>query len=216
VGSVWAVILGVGVLVALGLLARARLARGDVDGGRPRASLADLPVGRSQLEPATPRGYSPKNVGNDASARPWESTLEDPAHLSSHNGVALPGGFDVDGFLHASKAHFISLQDAWDRADMPSLRAMMTADMLGQIQGHLTEREQQSGVQPGKTEVIMIDARLLGIEDQGQGYLASVEFSGLMREDGSAGPSPFREIWSINRAKTGPEGWAVAGVQALQ
>ena len=31
-----------------------------------------MATGQSQLDPATPRGYSPKNVGNDASARPWE------------------------------------------------------------------------------------------------------------------------------------------------
>ena len=59
-------------------------------------------------------------------------------------------------------------------------------------------------------------AQLLGLEEQDEGYLASVEFSGLIREDPSAGPNPFREIWNITRPKSGDAGWLVAGVQALQ
>ncbi len=213
-GSVWVVLVGVGLLVVLAL-GWTRLRSSRVVGERPRQGLAAMASGHSQLDPATPRGYSPKNVGNDASARPWESTYDDPLPESALDAVWVPEGFDVDGFLRASKANFISLQDAWDRADVPSLRAMMTDGMLGQIQGQLTEREQQSGGQPGKTEVVMVEARLLGVEDLGEGHMANVEFSGLMREDG-AGPSPFREIWSISRAKSGPGGWLVAGVQALQ
>jgi predicted lipid-binding transport protein (Tim44 family) len=46
--------------------------------------------------------------------------------------------------------------------------------------------------------------------------MASVEFSGMIREDASAGPNPFREVWNITRPKSGSGGWLVAGVQALQ
>ena len=54
------------------------------------------------------------------------------------------------------------------------------------------------------------------IEDLGEGYMASVEFSGMIREDPSAGPSPFREVWNMTKPKSGTVGWLVAGVQALQ
>jgi predicted lipid-binding transport protein (Tim44 family) len=46
--------------------------------------------------------------------------------------------------------------------------------------------------------------------------MASVEFSGLIREDRSAGPSPFREVWNMTKPDDGSTGWLVAGVQALQ
>jgi predicted lipid-binding transport protein (Tim44 family) len=62
----------------------------------------------------------------------------------------------------------------------------------------------------------MIEARLLGIEELPDEYMASVEFSGMIREEASAGPSPFREVWNMTKAKSGPSGWLVAGVQALQ
>jgi predicted lipid-binding transport protein (Tim44 family) len=209
-------------LLVLAVVAVVRLfmARRAPAGGRSGLALQGAYAsGHSQFDPATPRGYSPKNVGNDASARPWESAFDEQA-AESAPGVFLPwgipDGFDVDSFLRASKANFVSLQDAWDRADIPSLRAMMTDGMLEQIKSQLAEREQHTGGQPNKTDVVMLEARLLGIEEFSDSYMASVEFSGLVREDVSAGPNPFREVWNITRPKGGSGGWLVAGVQALQ
>lgn len=202
---------------------------------RSRAQSRAAQVGGANLafqsaDATTPRGYSPQNVGNDASARPWErSTMGfdtgSPAlaggaligtALNSAQNWSIPADFDVDGFLGASKANFVNLQAAWDRSDIPSLRAMMTDEMLAQIKSQLAEREQHTGGAPNQTEVVMLEAHLLGIEELEQGYMASVEFSGLIREDVSAGPNPFREVWNITRPKAGPGGWLVAGVQALQ
>lgn len=167
-------------------------------------------------DPVSPRGYSPLNVGNDASARPWESDDIPHGRIEPvvHAGVAEPSGFDVEGFLAASRRNFIHLQAAWDRADIHALRAMMTDAMLTDIQAQLTERE-RSGA-GNQTDVVMLEAKLLAIEEMPEGYLASVEFSGLIREEPSAGPNPFREIWSITRPRDGNAGWLVAGVQALQ
>ncbi|MFC7459280.1 Tim44 domain-containing protein [Hydrogenophaga defluvii] len=202
---------------------------------RSRAQSRAAQVGGANLafqsaDATTPRGYSPQNVGNDASARPWErSTMGfdtgSPAlaggaligtALNSAQNWSIPADFDVDGFLSASKANFVNLQAAWDRSDIPSLRAMMTDEMLAQIKSQLAEREQHTGGAPNQTEVVMLEAHLLGIEELEQGYMASVEFSGLIREDVSTGPNPFREVWNITRPKAGKGGWLVAGVQALQ
>lgn len=177
-----------------------------------------------------PRDYNSKNVGNDASARPWESNQTafsaSPASASGGSMIGsalagqqtwgIPAGFDVDGFIAASKTNFMTLQAAWDRGDISSLRAMMTDEMLAEIKTQLADREQASLGQPNVTEVLALDARLLGIEELDDAYMASVEYNGLAREDASAGPSPFREVWNITRPKNGPGGWLVAGVQALE
>ncbi|VWX57940.1 Predicted lipid-binding transport protein, Tim44 family [Burkholderiales bacterium 8X] len=191
-----------------------------------------------------PAQYSPKNVGNDASARPWERQSADfdasPAEhqpaaggssmagaaaaggsligsaLAGSQSWGIPAGFDADGFLTAAKRNFVTLQDAWDRDDIETLRSMMTDGMVGEIRQQLAERETHTGGQPNKTEVVMLDAKLLGIEELPDMYMASVEFSGMIREDVSAGPSPFREVWNMTKSKSGNGGWLVAGVQALQ
>ena len=184
---------------------------------------------------ATPtRDYSPANVGNDASARPWErpgalfESTSAPASTTAAGGSMIgsallgsqswgvPADFDADGFLAACKTNFVTLQDAWDRSDISSLRAMMTDDMLAQIKSQLAERESHTGGVFNKTDVLRLDAQLLGIEELADVYMASVEFSGMIREDASAGPSPFREVWNMTKQRNGAGGWLVAGVQALQ
>jgi predicted lipid-binding transport protein (Tim44 family) len=168
--------------------------------------------------------YNPQHVGNDASARPWEGQahFDAAAHTSASSPLGqtspwgIPSGFDASGFVAAAKSHFITLQDAWDRSDIQALRAMMTDEMLDEIRQQLSEREAHTGGQANKTEVVVLEAQLLGIEDLGSGHMASVEFSGLIKEDQSAGPSPFREVWNMTRAKDSADGWLVAGVQALQ
>jgi predicted lipid-binding transport protein (Tim44 family) len=128
----------------------------------------------------------------------------------------IPAGFDVAGFVAAAKQNFVTLQDAWDRSDIATLRSMMTDTMVAEIRSQLAERENQFPGQPNKTEVVMLEAQLLGIEEQADAYLASVEFNGVIREDDSSGPSPFREVWNMTKPKQGGSGWLVAGVQALQ
>ena len=176
-------------------------------------------------EPRTLPQYNPKNVGNDSSARPVDTQTDfAPAAGGSMIGSALggnqtwgiPADFDTAGFVNAAKQNFMTLQQAWDRSDISSLRAMMTDSMLDEIKAQLAERESTSAGQVNHTEVIMLDAHLLGIEDVSNNYMASVEFSGLIREDASSGPTPFREVWNMTKPKDGSLGWLVAGVQALQ
>ncbi|MEY3613906.1 MAG: hypothetical protein RJB14_3628 [Pseudomonadota bacterium] len=224
-------LIGVAVMAVIGMIMRARRGGASQMGGN--SGLAYQGAGASAENPATFKQYSPNNVGNDASARPWESqnTRFDSsaatastgsligsgigAGLSGSQTWGIPAGFDVDGFVAAAKRNFVTLQDAWDRSDINALRAMMTDAMVVEIRNQLSEREAQFPGQPNKTEVVMLDAQLLGIEEQADAYLASVEFNGMIREDADSGPSPFREVWNMSKSKQGG-GWLVAGVQALQ
>ena len=163
-------------IAILGLVLLAWVLRGWLRGrkGGPEQPFSGAAAPEAARLPAS---YSANNVGNDASARPWEQPLgAADATLSPAAGEAgaappwgaadsnLPAGFDAAAFLEASKAHFIQLQAAWDRADIPALRAMMTDDMLGQIQSQLIEREHQPDAVGPSSEVVMLDAKLLGID----------------------------------------------------
>jgi predicted lipid-binding transport protein (Tim44 family) len=137
--------------------------------------------------------------------------------LAGSQNWGVPAGFDTEGFLHSAKTNYVSLQAAWDKSDINALRVMMTDSMLKEIQSQLAEREVHAGGPINLTDVVMIEAQLLGIEDLGDEYMASVEFSGMIRDEASAGPNPFREVWNMTKSKRGNgSGWLVAGVQALQ
>ncbi len=194
-----------------------------------QGGLAYQGAGNTATSPEVLRQYNPEKVGNDASARPWEAPATSfdsaaPAATGSMIGSALngpqswgvPAGFDTEGFLTAAKRNFNTLQDAWDRSDISMLRSMMTDAMLAEIQAQLAEREATASGLPNKTEVLMLEAQLLGIEELPDVYMASVEFNGMIREDAHASPSPFREVWNMTKPRQGGSGWLVAGVQALQ
>lgn len=224
------------VMAVIGMVMRRR-AQGA--GPAQRQGYAYQGAGATADAPVSPRQYNPAKVGNDASARPWEdptsgfgtaprdasggvrigSALQGgsaPAGgLAGSQNWGVPAGFDTEGFLAAAKRNFVTLQDAWDRSDMGALRSMMTDDMLAELRGQLAERDRQPAA-AARTEVVMLEAQLLGIEELATEYMASVEFSGMIREEPSAGPSPFREVWNMVKPKDGGAGWLVAGVQALQ
>lgn len=211
-------------VMAFGWMMRRKAAMGTAPGGYAMQGAGNVPFSASE-------SYNPKNVGNDASARPWErntASFDASAAKGSSGGSmigsalmgaqtwGIPAGFDTEGFLRAAKTNFINLQAAWDKSDIATLRSMMTDDMVTEIKSQLAEREKQTGsVAVNLTEVVMLEAHLLGIEELEQEYLASVEFSGMIREEPGTGPNPFREVWNMSKPKAGG-GWLVAGVQALQ
>jgi len=239
-GAGFANILLIGLLIMAALAVWRIFAARSRQGGSQRNGGFAFQGAGGPSDAAMPAQYSPAKVGNDASARPWEnnatafdagaerggSSMAGAAGASGGSmiGSALagaqswgvPAGFDVDGFLGAAKRNFVTLQDAWDRADIGTLRSMMTDGMVNEIQSQLSDRATHTGGQSNETEVVMLDAKLLGIEELPDAYMASVEFSGMIREDASAGPSPFREVWNMTKPLSGTSGWLVAGVQALQ
>jgi predicted lipid-binding transport protein (Tim44 family) len=223
-GNLMLILLFAGLAVMVfGWLMRRKATTAAAPGGYAMQGAGNVPF--SVSEP-----YNPKNVGNDASARPWErntASFDASAAKSSSGSMigsalvgsqtwGVPSGFDTDGFLKAAKTNFINLQAAWDKSDITTLRSMMTDDMVAEIKSQLTEREKQTGaVASNLTEVVMLDAHLLGIEELEHEYMASVEYSGMIREEAGTSPNPFREVWNMTKPKVGG-GWLVAGVQALQ
>ncbi len=229
-GEAFGQIILIALLATIVMVVVARLMRrSKPTAGEGGAPFAFQGAGGAGAPVTDTKRYRPENVGNDASARPWErgNMLPDSggngaagsmigSALSGSQTWGIPEGFDVQGFVSAARSNFVTLQAAWDKADMQSLRAMMTDDMLKEIQSQLSEREIHSGRPMNQTDVVVVDAKLLGIEDLGDSYMASVEFAGMIREEPSSSPNPFREVWNMTKPKNGSSGWLVAGVQALQ
>lgn len=117
----------------------------------------------------------------------------------------------VDELLHLARLSFVQLQAAWDRADLQALAALTTEPLLAELRDQLAHR----GPGPHQTEVVALDARLVGVEELNEAFVASVEFSGLIREQRDQGAAPFRELWLLANVKAAGRGWQLARVQAL-
>jgi predicted lipid-binding transport protein (Tim44 family) len=124
---------------------------------------------------------------------------------------ACAQGADVEGLLHLARQSFLRMQVAWDAGDLPTLATLTTEPLLEDLRSQLQER----GPALNRTEVLSLDARLLAIEELHEAYVASVEFSGVIREQRGEGAAHFRELWLLANLKAAGRGWQLARVQSL-
>jgi predicted lipid-binding transport protein (Tim44 family) len=135
----------------------------------------------------------------------------DKPTAQQHQAWGVPAGFDTDAFLRQAKASFIRLQAAWDRNDLADLREFTSPEVYAELQLQIQERNGQ----PDFTEVVSIDAQLLGIETTERDYLASVQFNGMIRNAPGAPPEPYVEVWNLGKPMAGNGGWVLAGIQQI-
>ncbi|TMS57293.1 Tim44 domain-containing protein [Imbroritus primus] len=123
----------------------------------------------------------------------------------------VPADFDTDAFLRNAKVYFVRLQASWDAGNLNDIREFTTPEMFAEIKMDLAERGQTTN----QTDVVTLDAELLGIENQADAYLASVRFSGMIRENTGAAAEPFNEVWNLSKPAQGEGGWVLAGIQQV-
>ena len=120
----------------------------------------------------------------------------------------IPVDFDTNRFLQEAKAQFVSIQKVWDSGDLTQMRNFLTEDLLKELQAQLSGR-----VGENHTEVVLLNAEMLGIEKVTDGHLASVRFSGMLREQVGAEAFRFEEVWNLFKPEQG--GWLLAGIQQI-
>ncbi|WP_026354538.1 Tim44 domain-containing protein [Massilia niastensis] len=128
-----------------------------------------------------------------------------------HAQWGVPGDFDSESFLRHAKSSFIRMQAAWDRGDTNDLREFTSPEVFAELKMQIQER----GGVADFTDVVAIDAQLLGIETTATDYLASVQFNGMMRTAQNAPAEPFTEVWNMSKPLSGNGGWVLAGIQQL-
>ena len=160
------------------------------------AGYADQPLQRT----ATPEiGSNLGNTSGGSGSADWEN----------NQPPALPQGFDAPGFLRSAKTNFLRMQAAWDKGDAQDIREFTTPEMFAELKMQLTER----GSASNHTDVVTLEADLLGIETTAEEHIASVRFHGTVREQENAAPEAFNETWVLSKPVSGQGGWLLAGLQ---
>lgn len=197
---------GMGSILMIGLLVLAAMflyrmfrGRNTDSNATPAYAGGNTPEIGSRIEPygkAAAFESVPTAAGGSETRVPW----------------GIPADFDVRGFLRNSKTYFIRLQAAWDKADINDIREFTTPEMFAELRLQIQER----GASPNHTDVVSIDAELMGVETIANEYLASVKFTGMIKEAEDAPAEPFSEVWNLAKPASGPGGWTLAGIQQLQ
>jgi len=123
----------------------------------------------------------------------------------------IPHDFDVEGFLRIAKLNFVRLQASNDAKNLDDIREFVSPELYAEIKLQMDER----GNAPQQTDVVTLQADLLDVSTEDSRHVASVHFSGTIREVVGGAAGPFEEIWNLSKPVDGSKGWIIAGIQQL-
>lgn len=191
---------GMGNILMIALLAGAAFFVFRLISRRKTAALQ--PIGTTQFA----------GLGNMAAMPP----AADPAPLfgSAAPTIApvtqhVPADFDSTGFLRVAKLNFIRLQAANDAKDLADMREFVGPEMFAEIKMQMDER----GNAAQQTDIVTLNAELLEVTTEANRHVASVHFSGMIREVVGSAAAPFNEIWHLSKPVDGSHGWVISGIQ---
>ena len=167
---------------------------------------------RRSASAAQPAG-SLQYAGGSCSAMtpPPQATPSFGSSAGAPSGQRVPAGFDTQAFLRIAKLNFVRLQAANDVKNLDDIREFVNPELFAEIKTQMDER----GNAPQQTDVVTLNADLLEVITESSRHVASVHFSGTIREVVSATAEPFDEIWNLSKSVDGNGGWVVAGIQQL-
>jgi predicted lipid-binding transport protein (Tim44 family) len=124
----------------------------------------------------------------------------------------LPPGFDADEFLQGAKAIYTRLQASWDKRNLEDIRSFTSPEVYAEIR-----QQAEEDPEPGKTEILLVDARLLEVKPAEGREIASVLYEVMMREESrELQAKQVREIWHFSRAAAAGSHWLLEGIQQVE
>ncbi|QJT09018.1 Tim44 domain-containing protein [Oceanidesulfovibrio marinus] len=119
--------------------------------------------------------------------------------------------FDEDDFLNGAKAVYARIQESWDARDLEDIR-----DFVGdQVYSNLTDHARRNP-QPGKTDILLIEAKVLEVRHDNADLTASVLYDVLLRKKGAKANSKIKEIWHFRKPADDTNAfWKVEGIQQV-
>ena len=161
---------------------------------------------RSRLQPS-PRPLQFAGAGTVGGRSDLSTYFGGRARASAAN--RYPPGFDAEQFARHARLNFTQLQAANDTRDLSTMRDFMTPAIFSEIAAQINAADDTAQ----KIEVVTLDADVLEVVTEGEVYVASVRFSGTIRECAGAAAEPFSEVWHLEKPVNGSTGWLISGIQ---
>ncbi|WP_291813161.1 Tim44 domain-containing protein [Limnobacter sp.] len=122
----------------------------------------------------------------------------------------LPAGFDEANFVNSAKKFFVTMQGVFDQGDVAGLREYCSDDVVDHLRAEIEAR----GNAVNRTDVVTLDAQLIGFETDVDEQIATVAFTGMLREEQDAAAEEINELWIMSRPVSGG-GWVLSGIHNL-
>lgn len=173
----------------------------------PEASRYTAPASNPINDPVpgmgTPR--SDQGFGQFGNASAFDAPL--PAATPVKD---LPHGFDEANFVNSAKKFFVTMQGVFDQGDVAGLREYCSDEVVDHLRAEIESR----GNAVNRTDVVTLNAQLIGFETDVDEQIATVAFTGLLREEQDADATEINELWIMSRPVSGG-GWVLSGIHNL-
>ena len=206
----------IGLLVYLGFKFFKSRSRGADDmyqqGNYQRGPDRSQPNRDMNADPYARREHNAQNAWEHLSSKPSSQSAAGAASTQGGPVLNTPADFDEEDFLEGAKAVYNRLQKSWDNRDMADIEQFATADVVNEI-------KQQAKEDPGpsQTDILMVNARLLEVKEEGGMTNVTVYYDVLLREDPSQSqPSQVREVWHFIKPVGSDGMWKLDGIQQLE
>lgn len=172
---------------------------------------------RRQAQQAQPAaaGYGAASApaGGDNGWATLRSAPETGGSYQTPAGPDVPAGFDVEQFVKGAKMAYTRLQSSWDKRDLGDIAQFATPAVLDEIR-----KQVEADPVPSTTEILLVNANLLGVVEEGGQQTATVFFDVLLREDPRQdAPSSVREVWHFVRpTREANAMWRLDGIQQVE
>lgn len=145
-------------------------------------------------------------ANNAASA--WDNLRSDRSQQT--NTYSGSGTFNTEEFLAGAKKLYVRMQESWDLRDIDDIKQFTSPIMHKDI-----EEQFKEDPNPSKTEIILINASVLEVKQEGDYEQAAVLFDVLLKEAESAENEQVKEIWNFSRNKAKAGTWILDGIQTI-
>lgn len=188
-------------------LAGAGAAAGPGAGGSlfGQSGLGQSPAPQPAYPAPMQRQGAEGNLFSSLNTTPAAAQTAAPVGVASLN---LPADFDRPGFERVCKMIFVRLQAANDAADLDDLRKFTTPELFASLRLDLQDR----GHAKQQTDVVQVDAQLVDWARENGQQVASVRYTGMIREEAGAAAAPFDEVWHLVKPLDDSRDWAIAGI----
>ena len=169
------------------------------------------PTAVPDVEPMQYAGPGGSVMAPPAQSEPYSGSAAS-ASATAPSAPSVPEGFDTEAFLRVAKLNFVRLQAANDAKNLDDIREFVSPEMYAEIKMQIDER----GPAAQQTDIVTLNSELLEVTTEANRHIASVRFSGMIREEIGAAAAPFSELWHLTKPVDGSRGWAIAGIQQLK
>ena len=149
---------------------------------------------------------SGQSQGSSNAAAAWDNLRSERPQQT--NMYSAAGTFNTEEFLAGAKKLYVRMQESWDLRDIDDIKQFTSPTMHKDI-----EEQFKEDPNPSKTQIILINASVLEVKQEGDYEQVAVLFDVLLKEAENTENEQVKEIWNFSRNKAKEGTWILDGIQ---